>query len=181
MPRHTYALIGVVIALVGLLSFSYFRSNRFEREARGATKFANEQRHANAILNDLLTDTESRVAERNTVLAHDSTTIAETDLRNPPPDTCKPNLAARDRTIADQKDQITDLQTALAIARRMLTNSDSARDGLQRALDARPRPLLSLPFLEIGLPKLGAFAGVCTNGGLCGGAGVTIPIHIGGR
>lgn len=181
MPRFTYALVGGVIALVGLLAFSYSRSNRFEQQARDATRFAHEQRDANKILNDQLTASEARAQKRAPVIADDRKRISEVDVSNPPPDTCSPNIAARDQTIADQQDQILDLSTALARSRQISANSDRAADSLQKALDARPKPLLRLPFLEIGLPKLGLFGGVCVNGGLCGGAGVIVPIQIGGK
>lgn len=181
MRRLTYALVGGVVVLIALLSLSYSRANRFEQQARDALKFGAQQRNANRVLQDALNDALARAGKRDTVLVRDYKNISEVDLRNPPPDSCKPNLAARDKAIADQRTQILDLHTALALARRMAANSDAAADSALGVLRARPGPLLDLGFLAIGAPKLGVFAGLCGGGRACYGAGVTLPIRIGGR
>lgn len=172
---------GVAVVLAILLALSYRSGNQFEQRARDAERFASAQRNANAILNDQLSDALARAAKRDTVIKHDSISVAAIDVANPPPDTCKPNLAARDKTIADQKAQILDLNTALARAREIGYNAQQAADSLQTALHARPRALLDLGFIEIGQPKFGAFAGLCSTGQWCYGGGLTFPIRLGGK
>lgn len=180
MPKLTHALAGGVILLVVLLAYSYHRSSGFEQRAVNAERFATDQKHANEILNDQLTDALKRVAHRDTTIVHDSIAVAAIDSASPPSDSCKPNLAARDHLIADQKDQILDLQTALARAREMQVNSQRSADSSLAALKSRPHNLVNLGFLKVGMPKLGAFAGVCQNG-LCYGGGVILPLQIGGQ
>lgn len=166
MKRNTlYALVGGL--LVGALFLSYSRANRFEERARDAERFNSEQKHVIKVLRDDLADAQKRIERgvRN---------IVETDTSNPPPDSCKPNLVARDKVIADQR-------AALLLAGRVNTSLQASNDTLAAALHARPGALLRLPFLTIGQPKLGAFAGISTTGKPVAGVGVTIPISLGGN
>jgi len=181
MPRSTYALVGGVVALLGLLALSYHRSSEFERRAQAAEEFAAAQKKANAVLALDLRDALKRAEHRDSVIARDTRDVRDVDLTNPPPDTCAPNLAARDRLIADQRNQIADLYIATARARQMEANSRVAADSLREALRKRPRSLLNLGFIEIGQPKLGAFAGLCADGRPCYGGGVVVPIRVGGK
>lgn len=165
MQRSHYVLLGIVLTVAGLLAFSAVRSSQFERKARDAERFLMRVQQENAVL-------AKRVAKRDTVIVRARAIYKEIDKVNPVPDTCRPNIEARDRVIEAQADQILDLGTALARATQ-------ATDTLAAALRARPKPLLNLGFIEIGLPKLGVFAGACSDG-LCVGAGIVVPLKIGG-
>lgn len=167
-------------ALVSLALWSYQRAGDFEQRAQAAEKLKKDKDREIEVLDGLISSLIKRTDARAQVIDQRAQVVRDTDAKNPPPDTCRVNIAPRDSLIADQAAQIADLATtrdAEIAARQKLQVS---RDSLSAALGARPKGLLRLPFLEIGRPTPAAFIGLCDDGKLCKGFGVSIPFRIGG-
>lgn len=175
---RSWLVVGAVV-LVALTLWSYQRKGDFERRAVAAEKLKKDKDREIEVLDGLISTLLKRTDVRAQVIDQRAQVVRDTDAKNPPPDTCRVNIAPRDSLIADLAAQITDLtatRDAEIAARQKLQVS---RDSLSDALAARPKGLLRLPFLEIGRPTPAVFVGVC-NGQVCAGAGIAIPIRFGG-
>lgn len=181
MQCNGAVLVGAAIAVALLGAWSYVARSDFEQRVRAAERVNADQRHIIKMKDDQIAELTQRRAARAVVIRNDRTAIAVVDAANPPPDTCKPNLAARDKTIADQAAQIADDEAQLAAERAARAALQTSRDALQAALDSRPKSLLlRLAFIEIGKPALGPFVGLGSEGRVVRGIGVVLPIRIGG-
>jgi hypothetical protein len=175
-------LVGAAIAVAVLGAWSYVARAEFEKRARSAERFAAEQRHVIQMKDDEIAELSRRREARAPVIERDRTAIATADAANPPPDSCQPNLAARDKTIADQAAQIADDSAQLAAEHVARAELQRAHDALAAALASRPKSaLLRLAFLEIERPALGPFIGLNADGKVVTGVGISIPIRIGGH
>lgn len=174
-------LVGAAIAVAILGAWSYVARSEFEHRARDAERVAADQRHIIKMKDDQIADLERKRATRATVIREDRTAISVVDAANPPPDSCKPNLAARDKTIADQAAQIADDEAQLAAERAARAALQKAHDSLKAALASRPKSaFLRLAFIEIEKPAFGPFVGLDSSGRVVHGIGITLPIRIGG-
>lgn len=179
MPRTKAVLSFALVAAIGLLIFSERHGSTFEHRAAAAERQSANLSKALAVARhqiDSLTRTVGTQAE--TVLVAIGA-VKAIDSTNPPPAPCAPNLAARDKVIAVQADQILNLSALTNAQARAIALLTQDRDTLKAALAVRPRPVVRLPFLQIDHPKPAVFAGLCLNGRACAGAGFSVPIHVG--
>lgn len=179
MRRHWPWLVVVALAVWG--AWSYASRVEFEKRARSAERFASERVKAVAALDGVIARLAATSVRRDTVILERAKEVRRVDATNPPPDTCRANLAVRDSLIADQGAQLDNFREQIALAAEARRFLQASHDTLAAALAARPKGLLfRLPFLEIGKPALGPFVGVCQGGHTCIGLGVVVPIRIGG-
>lgn len=177
--KRALAWVGAA-ALAAVTIWALTSRSGFEDRARDAEAFAADQRRNQRVLEDEIARLTGRVRQRDTVILERAEAVREADSTNPPPDTCRPNLAARDALIAEQAAQIADLKSLDSVNARLRRDLVAARDSLAAALGSRPRGL-RLWVVDIGPPVPGAFAGVGLNGRPTAGVGITLPVRIGGR
>jgi hypothetical protein len=148
-------LLGALVAAV-VLAYPLLRMSAFEKRAQRAeaasavlSEQARELQHVADSLAHLAPDT---VVQRLTKYVY------KIDSINPPPDTCRPNLAARDSLLAALRGKKTadslSFTGALAAERAANAALTAANDTLSRALAARPRlnPVISFgPRAEVGV------------------------------
>lgn len=177
MRKHWPWLVAIALAVWG--AWSYASRIEYERRARSAERFAADRSKQIAVLDDEMARLVRASVKRDTVILERAKEVQRVDVLNPPPDTCRANLAVRDSLIADQGSQIENYRSQIENTVRARALLEASRDTLAAALAARSKGLLRLPFLEIGKPAIGPFVGMCGSG-TCAGIGVVLPIRIGG-
>lgn len=174
-------LVGAAIAIAVLGAWSYAARTEFERRATAAERFASDQRKIIKMKDDEIADLQRRRNARAEVIREGRTAVAVVDAANPPPDSCAPNLAARDKTIADQDAQIADDGRQIAAERERNDALQRSHDAIEAALASRPKSvLLRLAIIEIGKPAIGPFIGLDSGGDIRTGVAIVLPIRIGG-
>lgn len=161
---------------------SYVQNNEYERRVDAAEQFTDSLSGIIVSESVRADSAEARAtALANRVLARDTVFVRERaearDIAAAAPDTCAPVVAAYERVLAiadsSKNDALAAFEAEREAAARLRIARDAAiasRDTLRTTLDSRPGP--HLPFI----PRLGAglFAGVCSDGRACVGAGVTL-------
>lgn len=181
MTRARWPWLLLAAALGALAVHQCSARADFERRAESAERFVADQRRQIRVLDDEIDGLRGRVVRRDTVLADAFSEIARADSAlGRVADTHVPSISSRDRAIALLTAQVADLRSALAASEEARALERASTDSLSSALAARGGALVSLPFVEIGKPSPGVFAGMCLGGRACAGVGVTIDFKIGG-
>ncbi len=149
----------VALAVIAAASiFGYIaqqRSIRFERKASVA-EAVNRLLKRQVAVDLLAMDSLEHVSRgRDTVVIRLKALVAHVDSVNPVPDTCLPNIAARDAIIAQQDTLIFVLRQTLVFARVTIGGLTEANRVLEEALASRPHL-----FSRLNGPGIGLGAGI---------------------
>jgi len=179
MKGRTMVLLGISIAVIGgVIAYAAHRAAQYEEALRRAEQYDDSVRVEIARLRLQRDSLRAQADRRDTVIVRQVKEVAAIDLSNPPPDTCRPNLAARDALLATQGAQIDNLREQISVLGDENRLLEGARDSLRTALAKRPGFVFRLPGIEIGKPEFGAFIGYCGGGYPCAGAGVILPFRL---
>ena len=148
------ATVVLTVMVLGFLAHLAFkRAETFERRAQRAETVAALLRPQIDSLQASVDSLQRVTTRRDTVIKVLRHNVFVIDSLSPPPDTCRPNLAARDSVIAEQGRQVEDLTQALHSERRANILLRQALDSALAALAVRPKyfPRFLGPNLGLGV------------------------------